>query len=120
MKQINLRAAIVCAAICAASGAWAQSGSEGVFTIHNETESNVLTGFYTNDGSGWSSNWLSEDLDPGTAASAEFTAETGSCEQTFQAGWLGDDGSEVMDEPHSIDICEASNVYLGDNEISFD
>lgn len=100
--------------------ALAQSGSEGIFTIHNETDGNVLVGFYTNDGSGWSANWLAEQLDPGQEASAEFVAETGSCEQTFQAGWLGSDGSEVMDDPHSIDICEASHVYLGDNEIGFE
>lgn len=117
MKKAIVAAAFVMTTVAAA---FAQSGSEGVFNIHNDTESNVLVGFYTNDGSGWSANWLSEDLDPGFMASAEFTAETGSCEQTFQAGWLGENGGEVMDEPHSIDICEASNVYLGDNEILFD
>lgn len=120
MKLVKSGAAIICAALLTATTAFAQSGSEGVFTIHNDTEGNVLVGFYTNDGDGWSANWLSEDLDPGSAASAEFTAETGSCAQTFQAGWLGENGSEVMDEPYSIDVCEASNVYLGDNEISFD
>ena len=31
-----------------------------------------------------------------------------------------DGGGEVLDEPISIDICEASNVYLEDNDISFD
>jgi hypothetical protein len=117
MKHIIIAAAF---AIATATAALAQSGSEGVFTIHNETEGNVLVGFYTNDGSGWSANWLGEDLVPGAQASAEFIADTGNCDQNFQAGWLGSDGGEVLDEAHSIDICEASNVYLGDNEIAFD
>jgi hypothetical protein len=38
----------------------------------------------------------------------------------LQVGWLGDDDSEVLDDPISIDICDASNVYLGDNEITYD
>ncbi|WP_420409560.1 hypothetical protein [Hoeflea sp.] len=96
------------------------TGQEGIFAIHNDTEANVLTGFYTNDGSGWSDNWLDGDLDPGEVATAEFSDETGYCEQTFQAGWLDQDGGEVLDDPIDIDICEASNVYIGDNEIFFD
>ena len=103
-----------------AQTAMAQSGAGGVFTIHNMTEGNVVIGFYTNDGSGWSNNWLAEEMAPGQNASAEFFAETGACEQLFQVGWLGTDGSEVVDEPISIDICEATNVYLADNEIYFD
>lgn len=99
---------------------FAQTGAGGEFTVHNVTEGNVVVGFYTNDGSGWSNNWLSEQMMPSQTATAAFFAETGSCDQVFQVGWLGSDGSEVLDEPHSINICEATNVYLGDNEIYFD
>lgn len=102
------------------TSAIAQSGSGGAFSIFNDTAGNVVVGFYTNDGSGWSNNWLGEHMMPGQSATAEFFAETGACEQVFQVGWLGGDGSEVMDEPISIDICQATNVYLGDNEIKFD
>ena len=102
--------------------ALAQStGSQGYFQIHNDTGNNILIGFYTNDGSGWSSNWLSEEIGPNGSVAVEFIADTGSCDQLFQAGWLGDDNAtEILDEPFSIDICEASNVYLGDNDITFD
>ena len=103
-----------------ANSAMAQSGAGGAFTLHNMTEGNVVVGFYTNDGNGWSTNWLGEQMTPGQTASAEFFAQTGACDQLFQVGWLGADGSEVMDEPISIDICQATNVYLGDNEIYFD
>lgn len=100
--------------------ALAQTGQEGNFTIVNQTQSNIVVGFYTNDGSGWSDNWLDELLEPGGEADAAFTEDEGSCDQLFQVGWLGQDSSEILDDPIKIDICSASNVYLSDNEIYFD
>ncbi|WP_245271046.1 hypothetical protein [Hoeflea phototrophica] len=119
MKKAILAAAFV---LTTTAGAFAQTGSQCVFTIHNDTSSNTAIGFYTSpdDGANWSANWLSQDLEPGQAAIAEFTADTCYCDQVFQASWLGEGGGEVFDDPHTIDICEASNVYLGDDEISFD
>lgn len=120
MRHIKLSLATLAASLLLATAAFAQSGSGGAFTIHNQTDNNVVVGFYTNDGGGWSANWLGDQLAPGQDASAEFTAETGSCDQVFQVGWLGSDGGEVIDEPVSIDICAASNVYLADNEMYYD
>jgi hypothetical protein len=102
--------------------AFAQSGAEGVFTIHNDTEKNVIVGFYVGGTpDSFSDNWLSEPMMPGENALAQFDAEEGSCINYFVVGWLGADlESEVLDEPTEIDICEATNVYLGDNEILFD
>ncbi|WP_428646038.1 hypothetical protein [Roseibium sp.] len=117
-----LKSAVIgVALLVSATAAIAQgTGSEGYFQIHNNTEGNVVVGFYTNDGNGWSDNWLSEALAPGETATANFLADTGNCAQTLQVGWLGDDDSEVLDDPIDIDICEASNVYLDDNDIYFD
>lgn len=121
MKIFNSFLAVAAVAAATITGAFAAgTGSEGYFQIYNNTGSNIVVGFYTNDGTGWSQNWLGEALDPGASATAEFYADTGNCDQTFQVGWLGDDGSEVLDEPISIDICDASNVYLDDNEIYYD
>jgi hypothetical protein len=119
MKLITLMSCAL-AALALSGAVWAQTGATGAFTIHNNTDSNTVVGFYTNDGSGWSDSWLDEDLAPGDSADAAFNAETGACAQTLQVGWLGEDGGEVMDEPIRIDICEASNVYLDDNEVYFD
>jgi hypothetical protein len=96
------------------------TGSEGYFTVYNDTEGNVLISFYTNDGSGWSDNWLADAILPGESGEASFAADTGECDQVFAAGWLGADDTEGIDEEISIDICAASNVYLGDNEIYYD
>ena len=111
---------LVAGALLLMPSALAQSGSGGEFVIHNLTDNNVVVGFYTNDGSGWSTNWLSEQLNPGEQANAAFDAVSGSCDQTFQVGWLGSSGGEVFDEPIGINICDASNVYLADNEMYYD
>lgn len=97
------------------------TGSEGYFGLHNDTGNNILIGFYTNDGSGWSDNWLDEDLAPGNSITVEFIADTGACAQSLRAGWLGSDQeSEILDEPFNIDICDTNNVYLRDNDIVYD
>ena len=110
------------ATFISATGAAAQSGSECIFTIHNDTKDNTLVSFYTStdDGANWSDNWLGGEMKPGQTAKAEFTADTCACDQVFQAGWLGEGDDEVLDDPHTIDICTATNVYLGDDSVSFD
>lgn len=101
--------------------AFAGTGAEGYFSVHNNTESNTVVGFYTDDGSGWSKNWIEGGkITPGYVVEVEFTADTGNCQQTLNVGWLSSDGGEVMDDPIDIDICDASNVYLDDNEIYYD
>ena len=80
----------------------------------------MAVGFFGNDGPGWSDHWLGDEITPAQSGTARFTANTGACDQLFQAGWLGADGSKILEEPISIDICAASNVYLDDNDIYHD
>jgi len=122
MKHIKLAAALLFSASIATTATLAGTGAEGVFTIYNDTENNVVSGFYTSedDGDTWSTNWLSIQVRPGETAEARFHANTGPCEQVLQVGWVGEGGGEVLDDPISIDICEASNVYLEDNDVSYD
>lgn len=118
---IGRLAAAAALAIALGTSAHAQgTGSQGIFEIHNDTDANTVVGFYTNDGTGWSDNWLDEELAPGDRMQVEFTADTGACDQLLRVGWAADGGGEVLDDPISIDICAANNVYLDDNEISFD
>ncbi len=119
LRNIAVATFVAFASVPAAMAAG--TGAQGYFQIHNDTAGNILIGFYTNDGNGWSANWIDGiEINPGENARAEFHAETGTCEQVFSAGWLGGDGGEIVDDPISINICDASNVYLGDNEIFFD
>ena len=121
MRMVKVAFGTVCFWVFMSIFVVAQStGSQGEFTIFNQTDNNIVVGFYTNGGSGWSNNWLSEELAPGQSASAAFLGDTGNCDQLLQVGWLGADNSEILDEPISIDICEASNIHLADNEIYFD
>lgn len=106
-----------------AFSATAQTGSQGYFTIHNATSGHSVNNFYTSeDGTNWSASWLDSGtyLEPGESIDVEFIADSGSCFQYLLVAWMGTDGNEVEDDPITIDICEATNVYLGDNEISFD
>lgn len=102
--------------------ATAQTGAGGVFTIHNDTDENVLIGFYVSDDmETWSDNWLTDPMMPGESSEAQFFADSGNCVNYFITGWLGaDHASEVLDDPIEVDICQASNLYLGNNEIYFD
>lgn len=119
--RISTLSAGLAACVLAVSSAYAGTGAEGYFTIYNDTPNNVVVGFYTNDGNGWSNNWLGDaQILPGQNGTAQFDADTGACDQLLAVGWLGSDGNEVVDEPISIDICDASNLYLGDNEINYD
>jgi len=74
MISKTIPAALFLAASIAAGTAFAGTGAEGVFTIHNDTENNVVSGFYTSedDGETWSANWLSIQIRPGESAEARF------------------------------------------------
>lgn len=121
MIQTRLRA-LGAALLLMTSPAFAQTGAQGIFTLHNDTTNNVVVGFYVSDDmQTFSDNWLTDPIMPGEAFDAQFFAQSGSCINYFIVGWLGADlNSEVTDEPIEIDICQASNVYLNDNEIFFD
>jgi len=90
----------------------------GKFMIHNQSNY-IIVGFYTNEGDGWSSNWLEEQVSAGESAEMQFTHQ-GPCQVQFRVGWLTTNNDETVGEPWNIDICEAHNVYFDDNKASYD
>ncbi|HSY85147.1 MAG TPA: hypothetical protein VLA85_01150 [Verrucomicrobiae bacterium] len=96
----------------------ASANDWGKFTIHNQSNY-IIVGFYTNEGDGWSSNWLQEQVTAGDSALMEFTHQ-GPCQVTFRVGWLTTTNEEQLGEPWNIDICDAHNVYFDDDKASYD
>ena len=96
----------------------ASAGAWGNFDIHNQSNY-IITGFYTNEGDGWSANWLHEQISAGESAAMAFTRD-GPCEITFRVGWLTTDGQETLGDPWNIDICDAHNVYFDDDKATYD
>lgn len=109
----------VCFSVLIFSGAaFAQgSGQWGAFTLHNNSEYTIAA-FYTNEGSGWSRNWLSEQIGPGEAIDLEFNDKSGPCEADFKVSWVGHTSNVVED--WSGDFCQITNLYLGNTDATFD
>jgi hypothetical protein len=94
------------------------AGGWGNFAIHNQSNY-IITGFYTDEGDGWSANWLREQIGAGDSAEMQFTRD-GPCDINFRVGWLTTSGGEEMGEPWQIDICNAHNVYFSDSKVTYD
>ena len=119
---VLIRALALCATFIATSPALAQgTGAKGYFNIYNVTVGHEIVGFYTNEGHGWTTNWLTaETLTVGEGAVAQFQPGAVTCQQTFTVGWRSTAGREIRGHPVAINICDATNVYLGIDKLSFD
>ena len=94
------------------------AGDWGNFTIHNQSDY-IITGFYTDEGDGWSDNWLKEQVGAGESAGMEFLHD-GPCDINFRVGWLTTSGGETLGDPWHIDICNAKNVYFSADKVTYD
>jgi hypothetical protein len=117
MKMLGLGAAIVALSLFA--GANAQAGNNVKFTIHNSSDY-IISAFQTNDGDGWSTNWLGGDtVGAGENAPLEFTAD-GPCKIELRVSWRTTDGGQEVGEPWNIDICKATNVYFDGKKVTYE
>lgn len=103
---------LACGVMSASAGDW------GKFTIHNQSDY-IITGFYTDEGDGWSANWLKEQVSGGDSADMEFLHD-GPCDINFRVGWLTTSGGETLGDPWHIDICNAKNVYFSAEKVTYD
>ena len=88
------------------------------FKIKNESKY-IISSFQTNEGKGWSKNWLDGDVDAGEALDMEFLQD-GPCAIQVRVSWRTNDGGEEVGDPWNIDICKAHTVYFDGNKVSFD
>ncbi len=88
------------------------------FTIHNQSDY-IINGFFIADGGDVGPNWMDFELNGDESADMAFSYD-GPCEIEFVLGWLGEDGSTLLGDNTSIDICEASNIYFDGSQAYYD
>ena len=99
-------------------GVRANAGENVSFKIHNESDY-IISAFQTNDGDGWSSNWLNgSTVGAGAAEDLEFTQD-GPCEIKLRVSWRTTDGGQEVGDPWDIDICKAKDVYFDGKKVTY-
>ncbi|MEO0370930.1 MAG: hypothetical protein AAF231_05690 [Pseudomonadota bacterium] len=98
------------------------TGADGHIRIFNSSPGFTITGFYTNDGHGWTRDWLGHDitLTPGEGATAQFRSAPPTCHQNVRAGWLSASGHEFRGHPIRVNVCNVSNIYFAQEETYYD
>lgn len=115
MKIKLMGVGIVAMATLASASAYA-----GQLKFKIENSSNyIISSFQTNEGSGWSKNWLSGEIHGGEATNMKFF-EDGPCQVQVRVGWRTTDGGQEVGEPWNIDICDAKVVYFDGNKVTYE
>jgi len=115
MRKVLLGALALSATVL---GANAYAGNNVEFTIHNSS-SYIISAFQTNDGDGWSNNWLGGDqVDAGEKADLKFVAD-GPCDIQLRVSWRTTDGGQQVGEPWDINICDAKDVFFDGKKVTY-
>ncbi len=116
MKALARLAFGAAAALLLASTSVSAAGY--TFKIVNQS-GYIIDGFYTNEGDGWSENWMDFKLDAGETGNMEFNAN-GPCDISFMVTWEADDGSSIDGDETTINICEAKKIYFDGKDATYD
>jgi len=84
------------------------------FDLVNRSNANILN-FTTNEGGGWSGNWLNEIVAPGEVFEMDFGTDQGDCSVLTRMEFS--DGT-FFQEP--IDYCSASTITVRNNDVVWD
>jgi hypothetical protein len=109
--------AVWTAAALAASammGSLALAGDHWKFNIVNKSTAAALE-FRTQENGEWSSNWISDRIQPGDTFNMDFGTSKGDCSVRTQISF--DDGSK-FDAP--VDYCKVTNLYIHNDSITWD
>ena len=71
--------------------------------------------FRTQENGEWSSNWISDRIQPGDTFNMDFGTSKGDCSVRTQISF--DDGSK-FDAP--VDYCKVTNLYIHNDSITWD
>jgi len=117
MKIKTIGAAAFLSALLTGPAAFADDNLK--FTIHNDSDY-IIASFQTNEGHGWSNNWLKGDeVHAGDSTALKFLRD-GPCKIQVRVGWRTKDGGQEVSDPWNIDICDAKNVYFDGHKVTYD
>lgn len=107
------------AGLALAMSAGASQAENYSFNIKN-TSSYIISAFQSNEGDGWSKNWLDGDqVGAGETQPLQFNQD-GPCEVQIKVSWRTTDGGQTEGEPWNIDICKAKTVYFDGEKVTYD
>lgn len=115
MNSKFLGAALVGLVTLASSSAFAESLK---FKIVNDSDY-IISSFQSNEGDGWSKNWLRGDVDGGKSVGMQFLRD-GPCDVQVRVGWRTTDGGQEKGDPWNINICDAHTVYFDGHKVTYD
>jgi hypothetical protein len=105
-----LGVAVIAAFACAGS---AEAGS-WKFKVYNKSNTAAVE-FRTQEDGEWSSNWITERIEPGDSFDMDFGTDQGDCTVRTQIRFT--DGSYF---DANVDYCKISNLYIYENRLRGD
>lgn len=92
----------------------ATAGEHWKFKVINKSSTAALE-FRTQEDGEWSSNWISDRIEPGDTFNMDFGTSKGDCTVRTQIHFA--DGSK-FDAP--VDYCKVSNLYIHNDSVTWD
>ena len=90
------------------------AAADYVFTLYNNTTKYTIAGFQTYENETWTS-WKNVALAPGEKQQMNWGANTGSCTVPFKIMY-----EEINTEQYSVDWCKLKNIYVTDDNVTYD
>ena len=84
------------------------------FTLYNNTTKYTITGFQTYENDTWTT-WKNVGMAPGEKQQMNWGANTGYCTVPFRIMY-----EEINTEQYSVDWCKLKNIYVTDDNVTYD
>ena len=110
----HLLAAATAAALLAGAASPAFAAQQWKFELHNNSAAQILT-FRTQEDGDWSENWLPENVKPGETYEMDFGTDEGDCQVRTRISFSDDTYVDA-----NIDYCNADNIYVRNNDVTWD
>ncbi len=84
------------------------------FKLYNNTTKYTIKGFQTYENEKWST-WSDVALAPGENQTMNWGANEGKCTVPFRVMY-----EEIQTEQYSVDWCKLKNIYVTDDNVTYD